>query len=234
MWRIFIPLIFIVITAIGCGEGERAVSEPAYLIYYPPYLYPDRLWIAFSDEVTSVTLGSRPASEILYDERGKCWWAVWKFENEQEIIDQGLRKDWLLILWVEWTDAEGRKGERGIVLSIPCCTPRVERTDPPNMSVVDADKYNKNGIVIEFSDLDIQKGITFILRNSKGEILNWGITWLSRTKAVLKPKKGMELEPGELYTLTVKNFCSTGLVGEETRITFATKALHHESWRSVP
>jgi len=40
---------------------------------------------------------------------------------------------------------------------------------------------------------------------------DWGITWLNRTKAVLKPKKGMELEPGELYTLTVKNFCSAGL-----------------------
>jgi len=222
---LIISLLFIVIWATGCGEEE--VLEPVYLIDHTRYLTSPEIWAVFSGEVTSATLGSRPASKIFHDERGKCWWAVWKFENEQEIIDQGLKEDNFLIFQVGWTDIKGRKSQTRIVLSFSCSLPpEIKRVIPSDASIVDANEYNRNGIFIEFSKpIDVRKGVTFILKSSEGRMLNWDVTWFyANCVAVLKPKEGMELEPGELYTLIVKNYFDiSGLKGEETTVIFATK-----------
>jgi len=212
----------------GCGEEEK--TEPVYLIDYTSEGIPgSSLKVWFSGEVISVRFNGQPARRIYYDEEKGLWTAKWKLPDKDELARSGMRINGYISVYVEWTDEMGGTRHERIILPCGCCSwPEVLRTIPMDRAEVDAEEINRKGIIVVFSEpisLKISEDV-FVLRNSSGKRLKWEVWWSSDNSiAILKPKEGMELKPGEKYTLRIKDyFDPAGNEGVEVKVAFTTKS----------
>jgi len=219
-----IAFLLCMIIMIGCGERE---PKPVYLIDNTPFGDPGALVkVWFTGEISLVTFDGQQAFKIYYDERKNWWCAEWKIPEDEEARTWDNRR----IILIKWENPRGGKGSREIVLYTGCGTPpKVIKTDPVNGSKVNAEEVNRDGIIVVFSEpisLKISEDV-FVLRNSSGKRLKWKVWWSSDNSiAILKPKEGMELKPGEKYTLTIKDyFDPAGNEGVEVKVAFTTKPI---------